>query len=194
MGSLPQSTKVVVLSSFAIGVALTLASGELKADRDVGSELLRANESLAAKLDAQQLEIEELRARLDAASTKPAPKNPGAQQQPTDAPQSQAEAAAKEAAEFRKKVLAAVKLELEAIDAKFVAGKDALDKHKETFAKHTHEYIHVPHGWVRLDKLLTDDGVDVLRPTYSDDWIAIQYANDGVIPEKSTTRLTTKPK
>lgn len=192
MGSVRKSTKVVVLASFAVGVALTLASGELKADRDVGSELLRANESLVAKLDAQQLEIDELRARLEAAAVKPGPTNPGSQQ-PTDAPQSQAEAAAKEAAEFRKKVLGAIKPELEGIDAKF-ATKEAFDKHKDAYANHKHEYINIPHGWVRLDTMLTPEGVDMLRPTYSDDWIAIQYANNGVIPEKSTTKLTTKPK
>ncbi|HWB80536.1 MAG TPA: hypothetical protein VG755_36480 [Nannocystaceae bacterium] len=193
MGSLRPSTKVVVLASLAVGVALTFASGESKADRDVAHELLRANESLAEKLDAQQVEIAELRARLDAASAKPGPKNPGTTQ-PGDAPQTKVEAEVKEAFEFRKKVLAALKPELEGIDAKFVASKDALDKHKEKYAKHTHQYDVVSHGWVRLDTMLTSDGVDVLRPTYSDDWIAIKRTDNGNIPESSTSRSTTTPK
>ena len=193
MGSLRPSTKVVVLASLAVGVALTFASAESKADRDIEHELLRANESLVAKLDAQQLEIEELRTRLDAASVKPAPTNPGSKQ-PGDAPMTEAEAAAKEAAEFRKKVLAIVDPKLEAIDTKITADMDALAKHKEKFSKHTHEYSHASHGWVRLDTMLTADGVDVLRPTYSDDWIAIKRTDNGNIPESSGMKSTTPPK
>jgi hypothetical protein len=48
----------------------------------------------------------------------------------------------------------------------------------------------VSHGWVKIDTMLTTEGVEMLRPTYSNDWLAIRRDNAG----GSHSKTTTKPK
>lgn len=193
-----QTTTVAVLASLAVGVMVTLASGELRADRDVGLELLRANEALGERVERQDAEIAELRARIEAGAGKPGG-NSGTN---APAPKSKAESEMDDAAAFRKKVLAAVKPELEAVDARATAAKTAFDTHVTAYGKHVtaynnhHHDVEVPsHGWVKLDVMLTQEGVEMLRPSYADDQIAIRRADNGVVPGTgSHMKTTTKPK
>ncbi|MBC8072441.1 MAG: hypothetical protein IAG13_29230 [Deltaproteobacteria bacterium] len=187
-----QTTTVAVLASLAVGVVVTLTSGELRADRDVGLELLRANEALGEQVARQELELAELRARIEAGAGKPGGNGTTG---PGTAPKSKAESDAAEQAEFRKKVLAVMKPEIDAVDARATAAKATFDKHVTAYANHSHDVDMAAHGWVRLDTMLTEDGVDSLRPSYSDDWIAIRRADNGVIPGNGLlTKTTTKPK
>ena len=125
---------------------------------------------------------------VDAAAGKPGTNNPGTTQ-PGSAPKSKAEADAEELIAFRKKVLAAVKPELEAIDKKATAAKGGFDKHVEAYAKHRHDYEVARHGWVKIDTMLTTEGVEMLRPTYSNDW----PRSAATMPAEHS-KTTTKPK
>lgn len=183
-----RKANVAVLASLAIGVVLTLASGELRADRDIDRELLRVNEALVERVAQQQDEIDELRVAIAAAS-KPPSNAPGTTA-PSDAPKTKAQTEAEEAAAFRKKVLAAVKPELTAIDERATTAKETFDKHVAAYAKHTHDYERMSSGWVKLDTMLTNDALEILRPTYADDWIAIRRDGKG----GDYTQSTSKPK
>jgi hypothetical protein len=188
-----QTTTVAVLASLAVGVVVTLASGELRADRDVGLELLRANEALGERVERQELELAELRARIEAGAGKPGGNNGSTA--PGTAPKSKAESDVAEQVEFRKKVLAVMKPEIEAVDARATTAKAVFDKHVTAYLNHHHDVDVAAHGWVRLDVMLTEDGVDMLRPTYGDDWVATRRAENGVVPGSGVlTKTTTKPK
>jgi hypothetical protein len=178
---------VAVLAGLAVGLVITTASGELRADRDVEHELLRANEALAEQLTRQGDEIAALRSMVAAAAGRPSPSNPGTTQ-PSTAPESAVKANVKETLAFRKKVLAAMKPELEAIDARATEATEKFDKHVDAYAKHRHDYEITGHGWVRLDTMLTTEGVEMLRPTYSNDWIPIRTNGNGGMIEKTTTK------
>jgi hypothetical protein len=71
MALLQRSASIAVFASLAVGLVVTLASGELRAERDVELELLRANEALAERLEQQEIEILALRRSVDAAAGKP---------------------------------------------------------------------------------------------------------------------------
>lgn len=176
-----------MLAGLAVGLMITTASGELRADRDVEHELLRANEALADQLMRQGEEIAELRTLVAAGVGRPSPTNPGTTQ-PGQAPESAVKANIKEQIAFRKKVLAAVKPELEAIDARATEATAKFDKHVEAYVNHRHDYEITGHGWVKLDTMLTTEGVEMLRPTYSNDWIAIRTNGNGGMVEKTTTK------
>jgi hypothetical protein len=178
---------VAVLAGLAVGVVVTMASGELRADRDVELELVRANETLADRLDAQEQEIAELRSAIATAAGKPTTLNPGSKQ-PGTGPKSKAETELEELLAFKKKVLNAIKPELDAIDARAKAGEDALAQHVTAYAKHTHDVELVSHGWVKLDTMLTTEGTEMLRPTYPDDWIAIRRDGKGGTYPKQTSK------
>jgi hypothetical protein len=182
-----RKASVAVLAGLAVGLVITTASGELRADRDIEHELVRANEALAEQLTRQGEELAELRGMVAAAGARPSAKNPGTTQ-PSQAPESAAKATLKEQIAFRKKVLAAVKPELDAIDARATAADETFDKHVEAYSKHRHDYEITGHGWVKLDTMLTTEGVEMLRPTYSNDWIAIRYNGNGGMVAKETTK------
>jgi hypothetical protein len=174
-----------VFAGVAAGVVVTMASGELRADRDVAHELVTANEALVERLEVQEREIAELR-DLVGATTKPV-NNPGTTQ-PGTAPKTKAEVEMEEMLAFRKKVLAAIDGELDGIDERASSAKAAFDKHVEAYAKHRHEYEVNSNGWAKLDTILTPEGVEMLRPTYPNDWIAIRYDGKGGVIAKATTK------
>ncbi len=174
-------------ASLAIGVVLTLASGELRADRDVERELAQVNGALVERVAQQQDELDELRATVEALAAKPTNKAPGTTT-PTDGPKSKAQTELEEQAAFRKKVLAAIELELDAIDARAAKAKETFEAHVEAYAKHRHDYELASNGWVKLDTMLTHDALEILRPTYADDWIAIRRDGKGAMYTKSTTK------
>lgn len=58
----PRSTAVAAVVGLVVGIAVTLVSAELRADRDVALELLRANELLADRLAEQRAELQAARA------------------------------------------------------------------------------------------------------------------------------------
>jgi hypothetical protein len=186
-------TAVAVIASLATGIVVALASGELRASRDPGLELFRANELLAERLAEQHAELSAAREELAAlriAMLGGKPNKPGASP-PSDTSKSAAQAAAEERIAFRAKALEALKPELEAIDAAAAAAKAKFDKHTKAFDEHTHEYEVTSHGWARLDTMLDEAHFDVLRATYLDHWVAIRD------PKKSNatfSRSTTKPK
>lgn len=183
-----------MLACLATGVVITLASGELRADRDVGLELLRANEALSARVERQDGELAELRALVEASAGKPTGPNTGPSA-PGTPPKTKSEADLEEKFAFRVKALEALKPELAEIDRKQVAAKATHVAHVEAYAKHYHEYDVVAHGWVRLDAVLTGDGQDLLRPTYADDWFATVRTDNGKLPsDGSLTKSTTAPK
>jgi len=68
-----QTTTLAVPASLAAGVVVTLASGEPRADRDVGLELLRASDALIERVERQDADIAELRACVQAGGGKPGP-------------------------------------------------------------------------------------------------------------------------
>ena len=173
-----------MLAGLAVGLVITTASGELRADRDVEHELLRANEALADQLARQGEELAELREMVAAAAVRPPKPTTTA---PGTAPQTEAKTTVKEAIAFRKKVLAAMKPELEAIDARATAAAEKFDKHVEAYSKHRHEYEITGHGWVKLDAMLTTEGAEMLRPTYGNDWIPIRADGNGGMVAKDTT-------
>lgn len=62
----PRSTAVAAVVGLVVGIAVTLVSAELRADRDVALELLRANELLADRLAEQRAELQAAREDLAA--------------------------------------------------------------------------------------------------------------------------------
>lgn len=62
----PRSTAVAAIVGLAVGIAVTLVSTELRADRDVARQLLRANELLADRLVEQRTELQAAREDLAA--------------------------------------------------------------------------------------------------------------------------------
>lgn len=188
---------LALVAAGAIGIVATLASGELHADRDVDGELLRANTSLERRLADQELaladalaEIDALRRDLDAANAKPKPNNPGTS--PGVDPGTVVEKAAEEAVAFRKKALAALAPELEAIDARAAAIETKAAAAKTTFDKHTHTVEFVSHGWVKIDTMLDADHLDVVRASYRNKFLAIRDPADG--GPGTFDKSTSKPK
>lgn len=193
----PHPSKLAVVAGLAIGVFVSLASGELHADRDVDGELLRANASLERRLAAQEGALADLQGELDAlrrdreaVQAKPKPTQPD--HAPGESPDSIVKKQAEEAVAFRKKVLAALASELEAIDARAAAIEAKAAAAKTTFDKHTHEVEFTSHGWVKLDTMLDADHVDVVRAPYRNDFVAIRDASAS--GSGTFMRATTKPK
>lgn len=62
----PRSTAVGAILGLVVGIAATLVSTELRADRDVALQLLRANELLADRLVEQRTELQAAREDLAA--------------------------------------------------------------------------------------------------------------------------------
>jgi hypothetical protein len=124
------------------------------------------------------------------AAAKPPASKPSTTTQPTQSASTAAQQAAKEKLEFRKAVLAAMKPELEAIDARAEAIETKAAAAKKTFDGHTHELEMSSHGWVRFDTMLTSDHHDVVREPYLNDWVAVR---DGATAGM-TTKTTSKPK
>ena len=190
-------SKLAVVVGLAVGVFVSLGAGELHADRDVDGELLRANASLERRLAAQestlaelQTELDELRRDREAAQAKPRTNNPDTA--PNDAPDSVVKKEVEEAVAFRKKALAALAPELEAIDARAAAIEAKAASAKATFDKHTHEVEFTSHGWVKLDVMLDADHLDVVRAPYRNDFVAIRDSSAG--GSGTFMRATTKPK
>jgi hypothetical protein len=168
MALFQHTTKVAVLASLAAGIAVTLASGPLRADRDVNTELLaqvdalaRSNERLTERLALQQTQLTDALAQLSAlrtaASTTP-PSKPSSTSPQTSPLKTAAQAAAEERAAFRARALEALKPELEAIQAQLVNTVP-----KATYDKHIHEYTTpTVGGWARLD--LISANPDYLLP------------------------------
>jgi hypothetical protein len=137
------STKVAVLASLAAGVAIALASGPLRADRDVNLELLaqvealaQNNERLSERLSLQQAELAEALGQL--AALRMAAGNtskPPSSSSQAPAGKTLAQALAEERAAFRAKALEALKPEFDAIQVQ-LAGTVP----KTVYDKHTHEY------------------------------------------------------
>lgn len=189
-------SKFVVVAALTLAASATLRSGELHADGDIDAELLRANASLERRLGEQEGTLTDLQAQLDelhrdreAAQAKPKT-NPGTS--PGATPDSVAKKEAEEAVAFRKKALAALAPELEAIDARAAAIEGKATAAKTTFEKHTHEVEFTSHGWVKLDVLLDADHHDVVRAPYRDDFVAIR--DSSATGSGSFMRATTKPK
>lgn len=177
-------SKVAVPAGLAVGMTVTLASGPLRADRDVNAELLaqvdalaHSNERLSERVALQQAELAEalaqlraLRAAAGTGATKPSSTS-GASGLKTAA-----EAAAEERAAFRARVLEAVKPELDAIH-----GQLATFVTRATHDKHTHSYT-TPRigGWARMDVISAN-------PDYLLPYMPPEQALQGV-PEKTTGR------
>lgn len=193
--------KLAVIAGLAIGVVITLSSGELRAGRDVEGELLRANEALEDRLARQELrlaealaELEGLRDELDgtvaAEAGKPPSKNPGTSSPGGAPPKSAAQVAAEERAAFRAKVLVALEPELTAIEAREAAIEATAAAAKETFDDHQHQVEFIGHGWVKVDVMLDSEHHDVVREPYRDKFLSIRDpATNGTY-----MKTTTKPK
>lgn len=167
MALFQHTTKFAVLASLAAGLAVTLASGPLRADRDVNTELLakfdalaESNERLTERLALQQIQLDDALAqlkslRIAAGTSTPSKPSSSSGSSPV---KTAAQAAAEERAAFRARALEALKPELEAIQAQLVNTVT-----RATYDKHTHEYTTpTVGGWARLD--LISANPDYLLP------------------------------
>lgn len=178
------TTKVAVLASLAVGVAVTLASGPLRADRDVNTEVLaqvdalaHSNERLAERVALQEVELAEARAQLQAlrAAAGTGATKPPSTSEPAPGLKTAAQAAAEERAAFRARALEALKPELDAIQVQL-----ANTVTKATYDKHTHSYVTpTVGGYARMDLILA-------HPDYLVPYVPPEKTGQG--GEKATSR------
>jgi hypothetical protein len=186
--ALLQQAKVAVVAGFAVGMMVTLASGDLRADR-VSAELERANERLSERLADQEVQLAAALEQIDAlrtatGDTKPGPTKPGGTSGKTAA-----QAAAEEKAAFRAKALVALAPELEAIATRSKTIEATAAAAKSTFENHNHEVEFMGHGWVKVDTMLESDHLDVVRKVYHQDFVAVRGSHNS-----KYMKATTKPK